>query len=102
MVSAKKDTKTRTIGPVEATPNVFAVRQEKGEEESRFWLRSLSPRVLKAIVKANGFDPGKTSQRWTEPDKFVDLIAEQTAARLRRGSAFLTSKTSKDDQAGEV
>jgi hypothetical protein len=58
--------------------------------------------VLKAIVKANGFDPGKTSQRWTEPDKYVELIADQTAARLRRGSAFLTPKTSKDEEAGDV
>jgi len=102
MVSAKKDSRNKPIGPTEATPNVFSVHQEKGEEEFRFWLRSLNLRVLKAIVKTNGFDPGKTSQRWTEPDKFVELIADQTAARLRRGSAFLTSKTSKDDQSGDV
>ena len=69
--SAKRATRSRPAGPVEAPPNVFAVRQEKGDEEFRFWLRSLNIRLLKAIVKANGFDPGKTSQRWTEPDKFV-------------------------------
>jgi hypothetical protein len=83
----------RPVGASEAAPNVFTVLQEKGVEEFRYWLRSLNLRVLKAIVKANGFDPGKTSQRWTEPDKFVDLITEQAAARLRRGSAFLASRS---------
>jgi hypothetical protein len=86
----KKARKNRT--QADPLPDVFAVQKEKGEEEFRFWLRSLNLRMLKAVVKANGFDPGKISQRWTEPDKFVELIAEQTAARLRRGSAFLTSK----------
>jgi hypothetical protein len=80
----------------------YSMREEKVEEEFRFWLWSLNPRVLKAIVKANGFDPGEISQRWTEPDKFVELIADQTAARLRRGSAFLTSKILKDNQGGDV
>ena len=75
---------------------MFEIQREKGEDEFRFWLRSLDLHLLKAIVKANGFDPGKNSQRWSEPDKFADLIAEQTAARLRRGSAFLTPK-SKDE-----
>jgi len=82
--------------PSEPPPDVFAAYREKGEEEFRFWLRSLNLRLLKAVIKANGFDPGKVSQRWTEPDKFVELIAEQTAARLRRGSAFLTPKPLKD------
>jgi hypothetical protein len=67
-------------------PDVFSAFQTKGEEEFRFWLRSLDIPLLKAIIKVNGFDPGKASQRWTEPDKFIDLIATQTAARLRRGS----------------
>jgi hypothetical protein len=91
--SRKRKSKDKPAGPAQELPNVFAIQGEKGEDEFRFWLRSLDLRLLKAIVKANGFDPGKSSQRWTEPDKFVDLIAEQTAARLRRGSAFLTPKS---------
>lgn len=74
-----------------AVPDVGAAFQERGEAEFRFWLRSLDIPTLKAIVKANGFDPAKTSQRWREPDKFVVLIAEQTSARLRRGSSFVGS-----------
>jgi len=99
--STKKTARRKRAGPTEAAPNVFAMRQQKGEEEFPFWLRSLNLRVLKAIVKANGFDPGKVSQRWTEPDKFVQLIVEQVAARLRRGTAFLTAKTPQVDDPGE-
>jgi hypothetical protein len=82
--------------PTEPVADVIAAFQEKGADEFRHWLRSLDLTTLKAIVKANGFDAGKASRRWTEPDKFVDLIVEQTAARLRRGSAFLPLKTSID------
>jgi len=90
----KKSSKTRNSNESADTPDVLAVFQEKGETEFRFWLRDFDLATLKAIVKANGFDPGKNSQRWTEPDKFIVLIAEQTAARLRRGSAFLPPKGS--------
>lgn len=70
-------------------PDVFAVLQEKGDEEFKFWLRTLDRVTLKAIVKQNGFDPARVSQRWSDSDKFVALVEEQTHARLRRGSAFL-------------
>jgi len=71
-------------------PDVFAEFEAKGADEFPFWLRSLDVPTLKAIVKANGFDPAKKSTRWKEPDKFVPLIVEQVQARLKRGSAFLT------------
>jgi hypothetical protein len=78
-------------------PDVIAALMEKGEEEFTFWLRSFDLATLKSIVKANGFDPAKASLRWREPDKFVALIAEQTQARFRRGSAFLPSRERQDD-----
>jgi hypothetical protein len=46
-----------------------------------------------ASAKISGFDPAKVSSRWTEPDKFVALISEQSIARLKRGSAFLPPKS---------
>ena len=73
-------------------PDVFATIQEKGEEEFKFWLRTLDLPTLKAIVKHNGFDPARVSQRWKDADKFSALIQEQTQARLRRGAAFLPPK----------
>ena len=74
-------------------PDVFGAMQEKGEEEFRFWLRTLDIPTLRAIVKQNGFDPAKASQRWKDSDKFIALVYEQTQARLKRGSAFLPPKS---------
>jgi hypothetical protein len=71
-------------------PDVFAEFDSKGKEQFSSWLHSLDLPTLKVIVKANGFDPGKKSSSWKEPDKFVPLIVEQVEARLKRGSAFLT------------
>jgi hypothetical protein len=73
-------------------PDVFSALQEKGDEEFKFWLRTLDLLTLKAVVKQNGFDPAKASQRWKETDKFTALVHEQTLARLKRGSAFLPPK----------
>ncbi len=89
----KKPNKLKSSFDEIEVPDVLKAFQDKGETEFRFWLRDFDLATLKAIVKANGFDPGKNSQRWTEPDKFIALITEQTAARLRRGSAFLPPKT---------
>jgi len=73
-------------------PDVFEALQEKGDEEFKFWLRALDLPTLKAIVKQNGFDPARASQRWIDTDKFIALVHEQTQARLKRGSAFLPPK----------
>jgi len=74
---------------VSSAPDIFAAFKEKGAEEFSFWLRTLDQPILKEVVRANGFDPARASQRWTDSDKFVALILEQVRARLRRGSAFL-------------
>lgn len=70
-------------------PDVLTALEERGEDEFRFWLRTLDIPTLKAVIKVNGFDPAKVSTRWTDQDKFVGLVAEQAVARLKRGSAFL-------------
>ncbi len=83
-------------------PDVFAVLQEKGEVEFGFWVRTLDIPTLKAVIRSNGFDLAKTSQRWTDPDKFAKLVVDQTMARMKRGSAFLPPKsdvlTSQDEK----
>jgi len=90
---SKKSQKSKKSVAPNDVPDVLKGFQEKGETEFRFWLRDFDLTILKAIVKANGFDPGKSSQRWTEPDKFIELITEQTTARLRRGSSFPPPKS---------
>ena len=101
--AARLDTLVSSIrGPAEArrsrnrrpsttppVPDVLSALEQKGDEEFRFWLRSLDIPTLKAIIKSNGFDVARASQRWTDPDKFITLIAQQAGARLKRGSGFL-------------
>lgn len=82
-------------------PDVFALYQDKGDEEFRFSLRAFDLATLKRIVRANGFDPGKTTRKWTDPDKYVALIADQTAARLRRGSSFLPPRVDAKNDSDE-
>jgi hypothetical protein len=82
----------RPPSPTVEIPDVFAALQEKGDVEFGFWVRTLDLVTLKAVIRSNGFDPAKASQRWTDPDKFVALVVEQTVARLKRGSAFLPPK----------
>jgi hypothetical protein len=76
-----------------SVPDVFAALQQKGESEFAFWVRTLDIPTLKAIIRANGFDPAKASQRLTDLDKFARLVIDQTAARMKRGSAFLPPKS---------
>lgn len=79
--------------PAAEVPDVFAGRSSKDDDEFGFWLRSFDLATLKAIVKQNGFDPGKITRNWKEPDKYCTLIRDQVAARLRRGSAFLPTRS---------
>jgi hypothetical protein len=74
-------------------PDVFAALQEKGEVEFGFWVRTLDIPTLRVVIRTNGFDPAKASQRWTDPDKFAKLVIEQTMARMKRGSSFLPPKS---------
>jgi len=88
----------RQILPPTDIPDVFAALAAKGEEEFRFWLRSIDLPELKAIIKMHGFDPGKAAQHWTDPDKFLALVADQTISRMKRGSAFLRPKAAPSQQ----
>jgi hypothetical protein len=88
----------RQTPPPTDIPDVFAALAAKGEEEFRFWLRSIDLPALKAIIKMHGFDPGKAAQHWTDPDKFLALVADQTISRMKRGSAFLRPKAAPSQQ----
>lgn len=83
--------KGKRKGPARNIPDVYAELQRRGEGEFGFWLAGLDLATLKLIVKANGFDVTKMSRRWTEPEKFANLIRERMQARLKRGSSFITS-----------
>lgn len=95
-----KNSRVRGKPSSATTPDVLSTLEKLGEEEFRFWLRSFDIGTLKEIVKSNGFDVARASQKWTDPDKFLNLIVEQTSARLRRGSGFLPLRTdgNKDEE----
>ena len=90
---ARKARSSPNINP----PDVLAALEERGEDEFRFWLRTLGIPTLKAVIKVNGFDPARISTRWTDQDKIVALVFEQAVARLRRGSAFLPPRAGASD-----
>ncbi|MFZ4508184.1 MAG: hypothetical protein ACOYON_10875 [Fimbriimonas sp.] len=75
-------------------PDVFGELIQRGEEEFGFWLRTLDLETLRAIVRANGYDPQRRAQKWKNADKFVELINAQTIAKKNRGSSFLRSRDS--------
>src|SRR5262245_34923813 len=62
-------------------PDVYREFQTRGEEEFKFWLRDMDRGMLRSIVKMNGFDPSRLSNRWVTGEKFVSLITEQVKAR---------------------
>ena len=96
---AKRDRRSEKQTPLPIDiPDVFAELAAKGEEEFRFWLRSIDLPTLKAIIRMNGFDPGKAAQHWTDPDKFLGLVADKTISRAKRGSAFLPPKAPPDHE----
>lgn len=99
--SSEGQRETQSSKPAIDVPDVFAAYSSKGEEEFGFWLRGLDIGTLRAIVKQNGFDPGKTARNWKEPDKFTALIQDQVGARLRRGSAFLTTRSDRPPEAND-
>lgn len=55
--------------------NLFDLLEAGGTELLRARLGQLDLAHLKRIVTARGYDPDKTSARWRNPARFVDLIA---------------------------
>jgi len=78
--------------PMTAVTDVLAVLQEKDESELGFWARSLDIPTLKAVIRAT-VGLAKGLQRWTNQEKFVVLVIDQTVVRMSRGSALLPLKT---------
>jgi hypothetical protein len=66
----------------------FAVLRQSGEQGLRKALAALDLAALKAILRAYRLDPARIAARWTAPERIVELIVEQAAARLNQGRAF--------------
>jgi hypothetical protein len=86
---ATAQTTPRPAREVVAPPlDPFAELRQSGEQGLQEALASLDLASLKAIVRAYRIDPARISARWTAPERIIELIVEQTQARLNHGRAF--------------
>ncbi|HLY32332.1 MAG TPA: hypothetical protein VKQ36_14990 [Ktedonobacterales bacterium] len=75
--------------PVDTTPpDPFKVMRAQGEAGLRAALEPLDLASLRTIVRAHRLDPARLSARWTNLERLIALIVEQTRARLNHGRAF--------------
>jgi hypothetical protein len=66
----------------------FATLRQSGEQGLREALAALDLAALKAILRAYRLDPARIAARWAAPERIIELIVEQTMARLNHGRAF--------------
>ena len=62
---------------------------EQKREDFPAWLETLSVSELRAIVRTNGFDPARLSDRWRSKGRFIDLISRRVESRKSQGDVFL-------------
>nr|AWL99398.1 hypothetical protein CIT40_04740 [Bradyrhizobium amphicarpaeae] len=78
----------------ENAPDVYSKWEEIGETEFVLWLRALSKETLRAIIRANGFDPAGRTPKWKDVEKLSSFIEDSLRARLARGASFMTNERS--------
>ena len=61
----------------------------RGEEGFRLWLRDVPVPVLRAVIRAQDFDPTRRTAKWIDASKLATFIADNLRARLARGAALL-------------
>jgi hypothetical protein len=81
--------KTSTYPPRESLPDIHLEWSARGETDFRLWLREQSIPILRAIIRAQDFDPTRRTTKWKEAEKLAEFIADGLRARLSRGSAFI-------------
>lgn len=72
----------------EASVDPFPLLRTSGESGLRARLDTLDLAALRQIVRAHRLDPARISARWTARERVVNLIVEQTRARVNHGKAF--------------
>lgn len=66
------------------TLDVVDILDAGGEDALRARLSSLSLADLRAIVRANKYDPERESARWRSVARFADLIVERAKTQLEQ------------------
>ncbi len=59
-----------------------------GEGILRQRLAELTIEELKDVVAEHGMDHSRLALRWRRPERLIELIVDQTKARLAKGDAF--------------
>ena len=59
-----------------------------GEDVLRLRLAELNVEELKDVVAEHGMDHSRLALRWRRPERLIELIVEETQARLTKGDAF--------------
>lgn len=77
-----------TARPTEGAVDPFPLLRDGGESGLRARLDTLDLAALRQIVRAHRLDPARISARWTARERVVNLIVEQTRARVNHGKAF--------------
>ncbi|HEY8324634.1 MAG: hypothetical protein ACHQ1E_07850 [Ktedonobacterales bacterium] len=66
------------------TLDVIDILDAGGEGALRARLSPLGLAELRALVRANSFDPERESARWRSAARFIDLIVERAKAQLEQ------------------
>jgi hypothetical protein len=74
-------------------PDIHAEWNARGDANFRLWLRDQPMPVLRAVIRAQDFDPTRRTAKWKEVQKLADFIADNLRARLSRGAAFIRRHT---------
>lgn len=70
--------------------DVYAEWSNRGEAEFRLWIRHQPIPALRAVISSEDFDPTRRTAKWKEAEKLAEFISDGIAARLSRGSAFMS------------
>ena len=68
--------------------NIFEIYSDKGKDGLILELEKLSVSQLKDIIRQNGFDPTKLSEKWRKKDRLIDLIVSKVKSRSEKGQVF--------------
>ena len=100
-VPDRRKAKQRKASPKrhEAAPDVHAEWSARGEKGFRLWLRDQPIPTIRAVIRAQDFDPTRRTVKWKDAERLADFVADGLRARLSRGSAFIsTTSTGRPDE----
>lgn len=89
---SRKKSVTESPSPIQL-PDIHNELSARGDADFRLWIRDQPISLLRALIRAQGFDPSRRTTKWKEGEKLADFIYESLRARLSKGSSFIRSKT---------